>query len=77
MMDEHVLGFNGTDHFPVVDRAVFEPPVSCLHEDLGLEPGAAQDALHAEHFVADRVAVAERGQDLMDARRADSRRAHR
>ena len=40
-----------------------------LDEDVRFESGLSQHALNAEHFVADRITVAERGQHLMDRRR--------
>ena len=57
------------DHVAVVDRQILEPRVGGLDDDLGLEAGGAQRALDAEHLVADGVAVAERREDLVDARR--------
>ena len=56
------------DHFLVIDRQIFQPRVRCFHDDLGLVAGGAKRAADAEHLVADGVAVAERGEDLMDAR---------
>ena len=45
---------------------ILEPLVRGLDEDVRLVAGAAQHALDAEHLVADRIAVSERGQHLMD-----------
>ena len=69
-MDEDVLRRDRADHLAVVDRAVLEPVVGCFDEDLGFVSGASQHSLHAEDLVADRVAVAQRGEHLMDARAA-------
>ena len=55
-------------HLLVVDRQIFQPRIGRLHDDLGFVAGGAQRAADAKHFVADGVAVAERGEDLMDAR---------
>ena len=67
-MNEHVGGIDRPDHVPVVDCEVLEPRIGGLDEDVGLVPGAAQHALDAQHFVADGVAVAKRGEHLVDAR---------
>src|SRR5262249_51230541 len=40
--------------------------VDLLREDVGVEPLAAEMALDDERFVADGIAVGERGQELMD-----------
>ena len=53
----------------VIERQILEPGIGGLHENLRLVSGAAQHALNAEHLVADGVAVAERGQDLVDRNR--------
>ncbi len=59
----------------VVDGQMLEPRIGGLDEDLRLVAGGAQHALDAEHLVADGVAVAERREDLVDARR-EAARAH-
>ena len=56
----------GVDELAVVARQRLEPVVGGLDEDLRLVAGGAQHALDAEHLVADRVAVAERRQHLVD-----------
>ena len=72
-MDEDVLGGEGADHVAIVDRHVLEAGVRGLDEDLGFVAGGAEHALDAEYLVADRVAVPERGEDLVNA---DSGRVH-
>src|SRR5262245_26407206 len=51
--------------------------VGGFDEDVRLVAGAAQHALDAEHLVADRVAVAERRQHLMDLHQARLRASWR
>ena len=57
----------GVDQLAVVARQRLEPVVGRLDEDVRLVARAAQDALDAEHLVADGVAVAERREHLVDA----------
>ena len=45
---------------------VLEPRVGGLDENLRLVAGAPQRALNAEHFVPDRIAIAQRGEHLVD-----------
>ena len=66
MMEQQVVGMAGVDQLAVVARQRLEPRVGGLDEDLRLVAGAAQHALDAEHLVADRVAVAERREHLVD-----------
>src|SRR4029079_6293505 len=54
----------------LVAREFLEPWIGGLDDDLGIEAGAAQCPVDAEHFVPDRVAVPERRENLMDPRRA-------
>ena len=54
------------DELAVVAGLRLEPVIRGFDENFRLVTGGAQHALDAEHFVADGVAVAERGQDLMD-----------
>ncbi len=68
MVDQQVVGMAGVGQVAVVDGEVLQPRVSRLDEDLGLVARAAQHALDAEHFVADRVAVAERREHLVHLR---------
>ncbi len=49
----------------IVDRQIFEAEIRRLDEDLGLVTRGAQHPLDAKHLVADGVAVAERGKDLV------------
>src|SRR5689334_9778714 len=67
MMDQQVVGAADVDELAVVARLRLEAVIGGLDEDLGVVAGAAQDTLNAEHFVADRVAVPERCEHLMDA----------
>ena len=62
-------GWLAVRQLAVIDREIFEARVGGLDEDLRLVAGGAQHALDAEHLVADGVAVAERGEDLMNRRR--------
>ena len=66
MMNQDVRRVALLDQVAIVPRQVFEARIGRLDEDVGLEAGAAQHALDAEHFVADGVAIAERGEHLMD-----------
>ena len=66
VMDQDVRRIARLDQVAVVARLIFEPGIGRLHEDVGLEPGSAKNALDAEHFVADGVAIAEGCEHLMD-----------
>ena len=68
MMDQDVRRVAFLDEVAVVARAIFEPRVGGLNEDVGLEAGAAERPLDAEHFVADGIAIAERRENLMNLR---------
>ena len=68
MMDEDVLGTDLADHLAVVQREIFESRIGGFDENLGGVAGGAQDALAGEYLVADRIAVAKRGEDLVHAR---------
>ena len=50
-----------------------EPRVGGLDEDLRVVAGRPQDALDPEHLVPDRIAIAERGEDLMNPNHARCR----
>ena len=75
MMNEEIVGVDLVHHVAVVDGEILEARVGGLDDDLGSKPGTAKHALNAEHLVADGVTVAERGEDLMDAGRRESRAA--
>ena len=75
-MDEDVFGGDRPDHLAIVQREILEAAIGGLDEDGRLVSGRFQRALDPEHLVADGVAVAERRQHLVDARRAGSGRAH-
>ena len=75
VMDQDVLRTDAVDHVPVVERERLEPRIGCLDEDLGVESRRAQHALDPEDLMADRIPVAQRGEDLMHAWRS-ARRSH-
>ena len=66
MVDQDVVGMAGVGQIAIVLRQMLEPRIGGLDEDLRLVAGAAQHALDAQHFVADRIAVAEGREHLMD-----------
>ena len=66
-MNQEVGGGDGADELPVVDRLVLEPRVGGFDENLGIVARRPEHPLDAEDLVSDRIAVAERGQDLVDA----------
>ena len=68
MMDQNVGRVAGLKQIAIVLRHVLEAVVGRLDEDLGLKPGASEDALDTQHFVTDGVAIAERGENLMNLR---------
>src|SRR5919198_5575555 len=66
MVEQEVVGAVEFEELAVIARERFEPVVCRLDENLRRVPYTAQDALDAESFVADCVAVAERRQNLVD-----------
>ena len=56
-----------------VARQGLEARIGGLHEDLGLVACGPQYALDAEHLVADRVAIPQRGEHLVDSNHAHLR----
>src|SRR5688572_14293877 len=68
MVDEDVRGSRVANQLAIVDRPIFQARIRRLDEDFRVVSGSHQDALNAQHLVTDRVAVAERGEHLMDAR---------
>src|SRR6185436_16736849 len=66
MMQQQVLGVAGVDQLAVVAGQRFDALVGGLDENIRLVAGAAQHPLDPENFVADRVSVAERGENLVD-----------
>ena len=66
MVQQQVVAMAEVDQLAVVARQRLEPVVGGLDENLRLVAGRAQHALDAEHLVADRVAVAQRGEHLVD-----------
>ena len=77
MVQQQVVGMARVDELAVIARQRLEPAVGRLDENLGLVAGAAKHPLNPEHLVADRVAVAERGQHLVDAGSRSALRARR
>src|SRR5689334_25134854 len=69
-MDEEIVLSHLVHHVAVVDGEIFESRIGGLDDDLGVEAGAPQGALNAYHRVADGVAIAQRGEDLVHPRRA-------
>src|SRR5438105_1482820 len=65
-MKNDVLGRDCSDHVTVVGRQRREPRVRSFDEDLRHEPCGAEHALNAKNFMSDRVAIAERGEHLMN-----------
>src|SRR5207248_1262756 len=51
----------------IIARERLQAMIGCFDEDLGLVSGGPEDALNAEDLMTDRVAVAERGEDLVNA----------
>src|SRR5688572_29830417 len=73
-MQQQVVAVAGVDELAIITGQRLEPLVSRLDEDIRFVSGAAKDALDAQDFMADRIAVSERGQHLVDADHAVSRR---
>ena len=65
-MQQQVLAIADVDELAIVARQRLEPMIRGLDEDLRLVSGRAKHALDAEHLVADRVAVAQRREHLVD-----------
>ena len=70
VVEQQVVGMARVDELAVVARQRLEAMVGRLDEDVRLVSRRAQHPLDAEHLVADGVAVAERGEHLVDARHA-------
>src|SRR5690606_2663701 len=66
VVDQQVVGMARVEQIAVVVRQILEPRVRGLDEDLGLVAGGAQHALDAQHLVPDGIAVAERGEHLVN-----------
>ena len=66
VMQQQVVRMAEVDQLAVVAGLRLEPVIGRLDEDLRLVSGGAQHALDAQHFVADRVAVPQRGEHLVD-----------
>src|SRR6185436_10909856 len=67
MVQQQVVGTARVDELTIIARQRLEAVVGRLDENLGLVSGAAEHPLNPQHLVADRVAIAERGQYLVDA----------
>src|SRR6185436_5277886 len=70
MVQQQVVGMAVVHQLAKVARQRLEARVGGFDEDLGFVAGAAQHPLNAEHLMADRVAVAERREHLVDANHA-------
>ncbi len=68
MVKEQIVGMARSHQIAIVPGQVFETRIRGLHEDVGLVAGRPQGTLDPQHLMADGVAVAERGQHLMDRR---------
>ena len=66
VMDEKIVGSDRVFQLAIVARQRLELRVRGLDEDVGRMAGRQQRALDAQHLVADRVAVAQRREDLVD-----------
>src|SRR5260221_7708555 len=66
MVKQQVVSIAVVHELAIIARSRFEARVGGFDKDLGLVAGGAQDTLDAEHFVADRIAVSERGEHLVD-----------
>src|SRR5215216_2274366 len=67
-MDQDVRRIALLDQVPVIASLIFHSRIRSLNEDVRFEASAAEDALDAEHFMPDRIAVPERGEHLVDLR---------
>src|SRR5262245_34154155 len=66
VVKQKVVGIAEVDQFAIIAGLRFEPIVSRFDEDVRLVSGGAKDALNAEHLMADRVAVPQRREHLVD-----------
>ena len=67
VVEQQVVAMAEIHELAIVVRLRLEAMVGGFDEDLGLVSGTAEHALNAQHFVADRVAVPERREHLVDA----------
>jgi hypothetical protein len=67
-MQQQVVGMARIDQLAVVAGQRFEAAIRRFDEDIGLVSGLSQHPLNAEYFVADRVAITERRQNLVHGR---------
>jgi hypothetical protein len=72
-MEQQVVRMAEVDELAKVARQRFEPRISGLHENLGVVAGGSQYPLDAEHLVADRVAIPQRGEHLVNSNHAHLR----
>ena len=70
VVKQQIVRMAVVNQFAIVARQWFEARVGRFDKDLGLVAGCAQNPLNAEHLVADRVAVPERCEHLVDANHA-------
>src|SRR5690348_14015305 len=67
MVNQQVVRVAGVDQLSIIPGKRLDAFFRRLDEDIRLVASRPQDLLNAEHFVADRVSVAERCEHLMDA----------
>ena len=66
VMNENVVRVTLGEQVAIVLGQVFHARVGGLHIDPRVVAGRAEDALYAERFVADRIAIAQRRQNLVE-----------
>src|SRR5262245_66176607 len=76
MVNEQIVLADLVNDLAIVDGQILEARICGLDDDLRLESGASQRTVDAEDLVADGVAIAQRGQDLMNTRSASGGAAH-
>src|SRR5688500_18879645 len=67
MMNEDIVLLHVSHGVAIIDRQILEPAIGGLDDDVGVMAGASEHALDAENFMADRIAIPEGGQHLVDA----------
>src|SRR5918996_770422 len=72
-MNQDVVGMARVLQLWILRRSIPEPSIGGFDENLRLVSSRSQDALDAEHLIADRVAVAQRRQHLVNRGRAARR----
>ncbi len=67
MMQQQIVGMAEVDELAVVARQRLQAVVRGLDENIRMVARRAQHALNAENLVADRIAIAQSREHLMDA----------